>query len=156
MAVFDLNVNGESRTVDVPPDTPLLWVLRDELGLTGTKYSCGISLCGACAVDIDGSPVRTCSTPVTEAVGRRIRTIEGLSSDGSHPVQKAWVAEQVPQCGFCQSGLIMAAALLLDRNPHPSDDEIEQWMNSYLCRCGTYSRIHSAIRQAEKEVTDER
>lgn len=156
MALFEILVNGTRQTVDVPPDTPLLWVLRDELGLTGTKYSCGIAICGSCTVDVDGNPVRSCATPVAEVVGKDVTTIEGLSPEGSHPVQKAWVEEQVPQCGFCHSGQIMAAVTLLKRNPHPTDQEIDEWMSGYLCRCGTYQRITGAIRRAQLEVTDER
>lgn len=144
-----LKVNGKSYDVDVEPEMPLLWVLRDELGLTGTKYGCGISVCGACAVHIDGEITRTCVLPVAAVAGRNITTIEGLSKDGNHPVQKAWVKLQVPQCGYCQSGQIMAAAALIRANKKPSDDVIEATMTN-ICRCGTYSRIRDAIKLAAK------
>ena len=143
-----LNVNGESHTVDVSSDTPLLWVLRDELGLTGTKYSCGEALCGACTVLLNGAPVRSCVMPVPAVAGSRIVTIEGLSPDGSHPVQKAWLEEDVPQCGYCQSGQIMAAVALLEQNKSPSDDDIDAALSGVLCRCGTYQRIRRAIHLA--------
>ena len=145
----NLKVNGKSYDVDVEPEMPLLWVLRDELGLTGTKYGCGISVCGACAVHIDGEVTRTCVLPVAAVAGRKITTIEGLSKDGNHPVQKAWIKLQVPQCGYCQSGQIMAAAALLRANKKPSDDVIETAMTN-ICRCGTYSRIREAIKLAAK------
>jgi isoquinoline 1-oxidoreductase alpha subunit len=149
-----LKVNGKEYTVDVDPDTPLLWVLRDTLGLTGTKFSCGVGLCGACVVHLDGAPVRSCVTPVSEVAGRSITTIEGLSPDGSHPLQRAWIAEDVPQCGYCQPGQIMTAAALLAENPHPSDEDIDAAMSGNLCRCGTYQRIRRAIhRAAEEEVS---
>ncbi len=151
MAVFDLMVNGERRSVDVPPDMPLLWVIRDHLGLTGTKYSCGIAFCGSCTVHMDGEPIRSCATPVREADGKEILTIEGLSPDGSHPLQKAWLVEQSPQCGYCHPGQIMQAAALLERNPHPTDQEIDEYMAANLCRCGTYQRIRKAIRRVEQE-----
>ena len=141
-----LNVNGESRSFEAEPDTPLLWVLREQLGLTGTKYGCGVAQCGACTVHIDGVPTRTCMRPVsTVKATEKIVTIEGLSSGGSHPVQKAWVALDVPQCGFCQSGMIMAAAALLKENKHPTDAQIDAAMTN-LCRCGTYVRVREAIR----------
>ncbi len=143
-----LNVNGESHAVDVSPDTPLLWVLRDELELTGTKYSCGEALCGACTVLINGSPVRSCVMPVSAVAGSRIITIEGLSPDGSHPVQRAWLEDDVPQCGYCQPGQIMVAAALLEQNDNPSDDDIDAAMSGVLCRCGTYQRIRRAIHSA--------
>lgn len=143
-----LNVNGQSRTVDVSPDTPLLWVLRDELGLTGTKYGCGEALCGACTVLLNGAPVRSCVMPVSAVAGSRITTIEGLSEDGSHPVQKAWVAEDVPQCGYCQSGQIIVAAALLEQNANPTDEDIDAALSGVLCRCGTYQRIRRAIHRA--------
>ena len=150
MAVFNLLVNGERQTVDVAPDTPLLWVLRDHLQLTGTKYSCGIALCGTCTVHIDGQPVRSCSTPV-ESVGEgAITTIEGLSPDGDHPLQVAWLEEQTPQCGYCHPGFLMQAAVLLEENPHPTDEEIDQYFAGNLCRCGTYQRIRKAIRRVER------
>jgi aerobic-type carbon monoxide dehydrogenase small subunit (CoxS/CutS family) len=143
-----LNVNGESHTVDVSPDTPLLWVLRDELGLTGTKYGCGEALCGACTVLLNGAPVRSCVMPVSAVAGSRIVTIEGLSPDGSHPVQRAWLEEDVPQCGYCQSGQILVAAALLEQNSSPSDDDIDAALSGVLCRCGTYQRIRRAIHRA--------
>jgi isoquinoline 1-oxidoreductase subunit alpha len=149
--MIQLNVNGTSQRVDVEPDTPLLWVLRDVLGLMGTKYGCGISACGACTVHLNGEPVRSCSTPVSAAAGKRVTTIEGLSPDSSHPLQKAWVAEQVPQCGYCQSGQIMQAAALLTKNRSPSRAEIVRHMNGNICRCGTYHRIIAAIQRASRE-----
>ncbi len=155
MAEIRIKVNGESRTVDVAPDTPLLWVLRDTLGLTGTKFGCGASLCGACTVHLDGEAVRSCVTAVSAAGGREITTIEGLSKDRSHPVQRAWIAEQVPQCGYCQSGQIMAAAALLKSKPQPTDADIDDAMSGILCRCGTYQRIRRAIHRAAKEVGHE-
>ena len=147
-----LLVNGVSRTVDVPPDTPLLWVIRERLKLTGTKFGCGMAQCGACTVHLDGAAVRSCQTPVAQAVGKRITTIEGLHPTGEHPVQKAWIAEQVPQCGYCQSGQIMQAAALLARNPHPSDDDITRAMSGNICRCATYIRIRRAIKRAAQGV----
>ena len=149
--MIQVNVNGRSHRVDVEPGTPLLWVLRDALGMTGTKYGCGISQCGACTVHVNGEPVRSCSLPVSAAAGKRITTIEGLSPDSSHPLQKAWVAEQVPQCGYCQSGQIMQAAALLAKNPNPSRGEIVRHMNGNICRCGTYNRIIAAIQRASRE-----
>ena len=149
--MIDLSVNGAKRSVDVAPDTPLLWVLRDTLSLTGTKYGCGMALCGACTVHLDGSPIRSCVTPVSAVGGKAITTIEGLSADGSHPVQRAWVAEQVPQCGFCQSGQIMSAAALLAKTPKPSDAEIDAAMVGNICRCGTYQRVRSAIHKAAEQ-----
>jgi len=140
-----LNVNGRMHDVDVEPEMPLLWVLRDHLQLMGTKYGCGISLCGACTVHIDGEAVRSCTLPVSAAVGKRIVTIEGLSQDGLHRIQRAWIEHQVPQCGYCQTGMIMAAAALLAKHPHASDAEIDAGMTN-LCRCGTYGRVKSAIR----------
>ena len=142
-----LTVNGRSYQTDADPDTPLLWVLRDHLGLTGTKYGCGIAACGACTVHIDGSAVRSCSFPVREASSGRITTIEGLSKNRSHPVQQAWIAEQVPQCGYCQSGMIMAAAALLAEKPRPSDADIDATITN-ICRCGTYHRVRRAIHRA--------
>ncbi len=139
-----LTVNGKSHTVDVAPDTPLLWVLRDDLGLTGTKFGCGIGECGACTVHLDGHPTRSCSLPVSAVAGKKITTIEGLSPDRTHAVQKAWIAEDVPQCGYCQSGQIMAAVALLDKRNEPTDDEIDAAMTN-ICRCGTYQRIRAAI-----------
>jgi isoquinoline 1-oxidoreductase alpha subunit len=140
-------LNGRPVTVTADPDTPLLWIIREQLGLTGTKYGCGVALCGACTVHVDGAAVRSCSFPLSAAGGRRITTIEGLSSDRSHPVQRAWIAEQVPQCGYCQSGMIMAVAALLQANPTPSDAEIDAAITN-ICRCGTYQRIRKAIHVA--------
>ncbi len=150
MAAIRLVVNGQPRTADVDPDTPLLWVLRDALGLTGTKYSCGAGLCGACTVLLDGAPARSCQVTAAQAAGRKVTTIEGLSPDRSHPLQKAWLEEQVPQCGYCQSGQIMAAAALLAKNPHPTDAEIDAALSANLCRCGTYPRIRRAVHAAAK------
>ena len=150
--MIQVNVNGRSQRVEVEPETPLLWVLRDVLGLTGTKYGCGISQCGACTVHLNGEPVRSCSVPVSAAAGKRVTTIEGLSPDSSHPLQKAWVAEQVPQCGYCQSGQIMQAAALLAKNPNPSRGDIVRHMNGNICRCGTYHRIIAAIQRAAREA----
>src|SRR6476661_4918807 len=141
-------LNGKSQTVEVDPQMPLLWVLRDTLDLTGTKFGCGMALCGACTVHINGEAARSCITPVSSVQGKKVTTIEGLSADGSHPVQKAWIAEDVPQCGYCQSGQIMSAAALLAQTPHPSDSEIAQFMAANICRCGTYARIQRAIRRA--------
>jgi isoquinoline 1-oxidoreductase alpha subunit len=143
-----IRVNGVERTLDVDPEMPLLWALRDVLGLTGTKYGCGQALCGACTVHLDGQVVRACVTPVRRADGHAVTTIEGLAPDGSHPLQKAWSELGVPQCGFCQAGQIMTAAALLKAKPKPSDDEIDQSMAGNLCRCGTYPRIRAAIRKA--------
>lgn len=143
-----IRVNGVEKTLDIDPEMPILWVLRDVIGLTGTKYGCGQALCGACAVHIDGEVVRSCVTPVRRAEGHNITTIEGLSPDGNHPLQQAWVDLGVPQCGFCQAGQIMTAAALLRAKPRPSDDEIDQSMVGNLCRCGTYSRIRAAIHKA--------
>lgn len=145
--MLTLNINGATVQVDVDPGTPLLWVLRDALGLTGTKFGCGIEECGACTVLMDGQAQRTCEMGVSEAVGRTIVTIEGLSPDRSHPVQKAWLAEQVPQCGYCQSGMIMAAVALLQENPHPTDADINDAIEN-ICVCGTYQRIRAAIHRA--------
>jgi isoquinoline 1-oxidoreductase subunit alpha len=141
-------VNGAPRVVDAPAEAPLLWVLRDNLGLTGTKYGCGQSLCGACTVLLDGEAVRSCQTTVQAAAGHSVTTIEGLSAKGDHPLQRAWVADEVPQCGYCQSGQLMAAAALLRRTPHPSDADIDAAMDGILCRCGTYNRIRRAIHRA--------
>lgn len=142
-----LKVNGKTFDVNVEPDMPLLWVLRDELGLTGTKYGCGVAACGACTVHLDGQAMRACVLPVATAEGRDIVTIEGLSPDGNHPVQRAWVAHQVPQCGYCQSGMVMAAAALLENTPKPTDADIDAAMTN-ICRCGTYVRVREAIRLA--------
>jgi isoquinoline 1-oxidoreductase alpha subunit len=146
--MISLTVNGEARALEVDPATPLLWVLRDTLGLTGTKYSCGIAVCGSCTVHVDGTPVRACVTPLSAVANKSITTIEGLSKDSSHPVQRAWIALDVPQCGYCQSGQIMTAVALLAKNPKPTDADIDQAMSGVLCRCGTYSRIRRAIKQA--------
>ncbi len=146
-----LTINGTERTLEAEPDMPLLWALRDLAGLTGTKFGCGKALCGACTVHVDGEPVRSCSFPVSAADGRDITTIEGLSADGSHPVQVAWRELNVPQCGYCQSGQIMSAAALLARNPAPSDAEIATAMSGNICRCGTYTRIRAAIHRAAGE-----
>ncbi len=146
-----LNINGSAQNVDVEPEMPLLWVLRDVLGMTGTKYGCGIAQCGSCTVHLDGTPVRSCVVPVSAAAGKRITTIEGLSRDGSHAVQKAWIEHQVPQCGYCQSGMIMTAAALLAKNPNPTDADIDRELTN-ICRCGTYARIRPAIQAAAKAL----
>lgn len=148
MASFQLRINGELRSVDVDPQMPLLWVIRDYAGLTGTKFGCGIALCGACTIHLDGVAVKSCAIPVSAVQGKAITTIEGLSADNSHPVQRGWLEEQVPQCGYCQSGQIMTAAALLKRNPNPSEKEISAAMSGVLCRCGTYPRIRKAIAKA--------
>ncbi|HEV7442739.1 MAG TPA: (2Fe-2S)-binding protein [Steroidobacteraceae bacterium] len=145
--MISLIVNGRPIVVDAEPDTPLLWVVREHLGLTGTKYGCGIAACGACTLHLDGQAVRSCSFPAGSAAGRRITTIEGLSQNRSHPLQKAWIAEQVPQCGYCQSGMIMAAAALLAERPKPTDEDIDAAITN-ICRCGTYQRIRKAIHVA--------
>jgi isoquinoline 1-oxidoreductase alpha subunit len=148
MARLTLLVNGKSQAVDVTPETPLLWVLRDALGLTGTKFGCGVALCGACTVLVDGDAVRSCQLAAQDAVGKRITTIEGLAPGRDHPLQKAWEANEVPQCGYCQSGQLMQAAALLAKNPHPTDADIDEAMRGVLCRCGTYNRIRRAIKAA--------
>jgi aerobic-type carbon monoxide dehydrogenase small subunit (CoxS/CutS family) len=145
-----LTINGKSETVDVEPETPLLWVLRDNIGLTGTKYGCGIARCGACTIHVDGLAMKACQLPASAAVGKRITTIEGLSANSSHPVQQAWVEIGVPQCGYCQSGQIMSAAALIARRKNPTEAEIEAAMADNLCRCGTYQRIVKAIRRASE------
>lgn len=149
--MFSINVNGTEHEVDVPPETPLLWIIRDELGLTGTKFGCGVAQCGACTVHLDGASTRSCVYPVSAAAGKRVQTIESLSNDNSHPVQRAWIAEQVPQCGYCQSGQIMAAVALLREASRPTDLQIDQAMTN-ICRCGTYDRIRSAIHLAAREM----
>lgn len=148
MAEFSLSINGEKQKVDVDPSTPLLWVLRDHLNLVGTKYGCGIAQCGACTVHLNGNAVRSCQLPVQSIGENKITTIEGLSDKGDHPVQKAWLEHDVPQCGYCQAGQIMSAAALLKSNPDPSDEDIENAMSGNLCRCGTYVRIKKAIKTA--------
>jgi isoquinoline 1-oxidoreductase subunit alpha len=149
--MISLIVNGKEHAVDVSPDMPLLWVLRDVLGLPGTKYACGMALCGACTVHLDGEAVRSCVLPVSAAVGKKVVTIEGLSAQASHPVQKAWIANQVPQCGYCQSGMIMAVTALLKKNPKPTDAEIDAEITN-ICRCGTYTRIRAAIHAAAQSA----
>jgi len=150
---YQLNVNGRTSSVDVAADTPLLWVLRDTLNLKGTKFGCGAGLCGACTVHVNGVATRACQTPVTTAVGKKITTLEGLSADGTHPVQLAWTELDVPQCGYCQAGQMMSAASLLSRNNKPSDTDIDRAMNGNLCRCGTYLRIRAAIHRASTIMT---
>jgi isoquinoline 1-oxidoreductase subunit alpha len=146
--MLTLKINGQNVDTNAAPDTPLLWVLRDHLGMTGTKFGCGMSLCGACTVHVNGEAIRSCVTQVSDVAGKEIRTIEGLSADRSHPVQRAWLELDVPQCGYCQSGQIMAATALLQKNPNPTDAEIDQSMAGNLCRCGTYPRIRAAIHRA--------
>ena len=143
-----LRINGKDVNVDAAPDTPLLWVLRDSLAMTGTKFGCGIAQCGACTVHVDGTPARSCQLPVSTLAGKNITTIEGISTDGSHPVQQAWIAEQVPQCGYCQSGQIMSAVALLAKTKNPTDADIDAAMSGTVCRCGTYQRIRRAIHRA--------
>lgn len=148
MANITFTLNGTSQTVDVVPEMPLLWVLRDVIGLTGTKFGCGMALCGACTVHLDGQPVRSCSTPVKSVAGKRVVTIEGLSANGTHPVQRAWMDVDVPQCGYCQSGQVMSAAALLARKPKPTDADIDEAMRGNLCRCGTYQSVRAAVQRA--------
>jgi len=145
-------VNGNPASVELPSDTPLLWALRDALGLTGTKFGCGIAQCGACAVHVNGVPTRACVTPISAVAGKNVTTIEGLSANGDHPLQKAWIAEQVPQCGYCQSGQLMEAAALLAKNKNPSREQIVQHMSGHICRCGTYNKIVAAIQRAAAEA----
>jgi aerobic-type carbon monoxide dehydrogenase small subunit (CoxS/CutS family) len=146
--MIGLRINGKDVNVDAAPDTPLLWVLRDSLTMTGTKFGCGIGQCGACTVHIDGTPARSCQMPISALSGKEVTTIEGISSDGGHPVQRAWIAEQVPQCGYCQSGQIMAAVALLAKTKNPTDSDIDAAMSGNVCRCGTYQRIRRAIHRA--------
>jgi len=146
------NLNGKPVAVTAEPDTPLLWVIRDEIGLTGTKFGCGVALCGACTVHLDGAPVRSCQTPVSAVAGKQVATIESLSKDNSHPLQKAWIAHDVPQCGYCQSGQLMSASALLQANKNPSDTDIDNAMSGNICRCGTYNRIRAAIKSAAAEM----
>jgi len=153
MATLTLKINNKNYTIDADPKMPLLWAIRDLVGLTGTKYGCGISQCGACTVHLEGTPVRSCSIQVSVAANKNITTIEGLSSDNSHPVQQAWIIEQVPQCGYCQSGQIMAATALLKKTPSPSDKDIDTAMQGHICRCGTYPRIRKAIKTASLLMT---
>ncbi len=145
-------INGRPANVDAEPDTPLLWVIREQLKLTGTKFGCGVAQCGACTVHLNGEPIRSCQTPLSDVAGKNVTTIEGLSAKGDHPLQKAWVAEQVPQCGYCQSGQIMEAAALLKSNPKPTREQIVEAMDGHICRCGTYNRIVRAIQRASKEA----
>jgi isoquinoline 1-oxidoreductase subunit alpha len=147
-------LNGKAQTVDVSPEMPLLWVLRDTLNMTGTKFGCGMALCGACTVHIDGEAARSCSTPISKVAGKKVTTIEGLSADGTHPVQIAWMAEDVPQCGYCQSGQIMSAVALLVKKSNPTDADIDDAMSGNICRCGTYQRIRKAIHRAATMQTD--
>jgi isoquinoline 1-oxidoreductase subunit alpha len=151
MAAYSLNVNNQVYPVEVLPDTPLLWVLRDAIGLTGTKFGCGIAQCGACTVHLEGKPVRACTLPVVAVGNKKITTIEGLSTDGTHPVQQAWIEEDVAQCGYCQAGQIMTATALLRKNSNPNDAEIDSAMAGHICRCGTYKRIRKAIHTASKK-----
>lgn len=155
MAQISIFINGESKTAYIDPRTPLLWALRDTFALTGTKYGCGIGQCGACTVILEGNAVRSCQTPVSRAAGKQVTTIEGLSKNRSHPVQRAWIEEQVPQCGYCQSGQIMAAAVLLTAIPKPTDGDINDAMSGNLCRCGTYHRIRRAVRRAAEMAAAE-
>ena len=148
MAEFNVTINGEKHRLELDPNTPLLWVLRDHLNLPGTKYGCGVGQCGSCTVHFNGSAVRSCQIPISSVADNEITTIEGLSENGDHPVQKAWLEHDVPQCGYCQAGQIMSAAALLKNNPSPSDEEIENGMNGNICRCGTYTRIKAAIKTA--------
>lgn len=148
--MIQLTINKKQYNVDVPPNMPLLWLIRDVIGLTGTKYGCGMAQCGACTIHLDGEAVRSCVTPVSKAVNKKITTIEGLSNDNSHPLQKAWLLEDAPQCGYCQSGQIMSAAVLLKENPNPTDQDIDDAMSGNICRCGTYPRIRKAIHTAAR------
>lgn len=154
LPTMKLRVNRTAYEVAVQPDTPLLWVIREHIGLTGTKFGCGIAVCGACVVHVDGEAVRSCRTPVADVVGKEITTIEGLSADGMHPVQKAWIEDEVPQCGYCHSGQIMTAAALLAENPNPTDADIDDAMADNICRCGTYQRIRRAIHRASRIMAE--
>jgi isoquinoline 1-oxidoreductase subunit alpha len=147
------NLNGKPVTAQAEPDTPLLWVIRDELGLTGTKFGCGMALCGACTVHLNGEPVRSCQTPVSSVAGKRVATVESLSSNNTHPLQVAWIKHDVPQCGYCQSGQLMSAAALLASNKNPSDAQIDAAMSGNICRCGTYNQIRAAIKDAAASMT---
>ena len=152
--MISIKVNGKTFQVDTPSDTPLLWVLRENLGLTGTKFGCGKSLCGACTVHVNGEATRSCVTPVSSVTGKEVITIEGLSPDGNHPVQRAWITENVPQCGYCQPGQIMTAAALLAKNPNPGDKEIDDALSDNICRCGTYQRIRRAVHSAARTMAE--
>ncbi len=158
MSALTLRINGKERTADIDPNTPLLWVLRDTLGLAGTKFGCGMALCGACTVLADGAPIRACSTPAASVVGQNITTIEGLAKSPTelHPLQQAWIEHDVPQCGYCQAGQLMSAAALLARTPKPSDEEIDGAMAGNICRCGTYQRIRAAIHSAAEKMAQEK
>ena len=149
---ISFNLNGSTVSVQSEADTPLLWVIRDEVGLTGTKFGCGAALCGACTVHLNGTPIRACQSPVSAVAGKKVSTVESLSADNSHPLQKAWIKHQVPQCGYCQSGQLMSAAALLSKNKNPSDADIDNAMSGNLCRCGTYNRIRAAIKDAAAEL----
>ena len=153
MPTFQLKVNGESKTVDVAADTPVLWVLRDHLDLVGTKYGCGIGQCGACTIHVDGTPLRSCSTTLAQVDGKAITTIEGLSEDGKHPVQEAWTEVDVPQCGYCQAGQIMTASAFLENNPNPTEEEIKNAMHGNICRCASYTRIRKAVAIAAEKMS---
>lgn len=152
MATYNLTINGKSMQVEADPNTPMLWVLRDHLDLVGTKFGCGIAQCGACTIHLDGNAVRSCQLPVSAVENSEITTIEGLSEEGDHPVQKAWIEHDVPQCGYCQAGQIMSAAALLKNNPTPSDEDIDNAMNGNICRCGTYTRIKAAVKTASQNL----
>jgi isoquinoline 1-oxidoreductase alpha subunit len=152
MAAIKLNINDTEYSIEADAQMPLLWAIRDLVGLTGTKFGCGIAQCGACTVHLDGNPIRSCSYPVSSAAGKKITTIEGISPNRSHPVQKAWIGNQVPQCGYCQSGQIMTAVALLKKNPKPTDEDIDAAMSGNICRCGTYQRIRDAIKSASREM----
>jgi len=155
MPVYSLTVNNRRHRVDVDADTPLLWVLRDNLDLTGTKYGCGVGVCGSCTVIVNGALERACTLPISAADGASVATIEGLSPDRSHPLQRAWIEEQTPQCGYCQSGQIMGALAMLQERPNPTDEDINDYMSNYLCRCGVYERIRNAIHRAAREMNDD-